>query len=202
MKAAIYLRVSTKEKGQDIENQRPAILAALEANKWTLAAEYRDELTASGKVSRTGFDQLMKDAEKRRFGVVVVWSLDRFSREGVYETLTHIRRLDSWGVGFLSVQEQYVNTLGPFREAILALLAAIARIERERIAERTRAGLDKARAQGKRLGRPNIAVPDTLDNCIRAGLTTREIAKIYNVGKSTVHRWISSRRIAPSSLNY
>src|SRR5262249_974834 len=124
---------------------------------WVLAGEYVDR--ASGKNSdRPAFRRLFEDAARRQFDLVFFWSLDRFSREGVLETLQHLQRLSSSGVEWFSYREEYLRSIGVFKDAVLAILAAIAKQERIRLSERVQAGLSRARAQGKVLGRPRAAV--------------------------------------------
>src|SRR5215471_3676395 len=97
---------------------------------------------------------MFQDASQRKFDVLLFWSLDRLSREGVLETLQHLQRLTSYGVAWRSFTEQYLDSTGIFREAVIGILAAIAKQERVRLSERTIAGLQRARAQGRVGGRP------------------------------------------------
>lgn len=115
--------------------------------------EYEDQ--ASGKTSdREAFNRLFEDARLKKFDLVLFWALDRFSREGALKTLELLQTLSRSGVAWKSYSEQYLDSLGPFSEAIIAILATLAKQERIRISERTHAGLDRARAAGKQLGRP------------------------------------------------
>ena len=98
------------------------------------------------------------DASRGKFDLVLFWSLDRFSREGVLETLNHLRRLEAAGVGFRSLTEQYLDSCGIFKDAVLSILATTAKQERVRLSERTLAGLEKARNQGRIGGRPRLIV--------------------------------------------
>ena len=128
MKIALYARVSTKDKGQDTENQLTQMREFAAAQKWTVAHAYIDR--TSGKHSdRDQFQKLFADAS-RRFDLMLFWSLDRFSREGVLETLNHLRRLEAAGVGFRSLTEQYLDSCGIFKDAVLSILATIAKQER------------------------------------------------------------------------
>ena len=152
MRVAIYARVSTTQ-GQDTENQLAQLRDYATRQKWTVVQEYVDY--ATGKHSdRDAFKKLFEDASRRAFDIVLVWALDRFTREGVLETFEHVRRLTTWGVAFESYTEQHFRTTGPAGELMLAIAAWIAKQERIRISERTKAGLARARRQGKVPGRP------------------------------------------------
>ena len=127
-RVALYARVSTKDKG----NQLAQIRQFAATQNWTVAHEYVDR--ATGKHSdREQFQKLFQDASQRRFDVALFWSLDRFSREGVRETLNHLERLSGYGINWRSFTEQYLDFCGLFREAVLAILAVIARQERVRL---------------------------------------------------------------------
>jgi DNA invertase Pin-like site-specific DNA recombinase len=159
---ALYARVSTKDKGQDPQNQLLQLRALCGQRKWKVAAVYEDhESAGTGKV-RDAYNRLFTDAAKpgRKWDLLMFWSLDRFSREGVYATLHQLRVLDKLGVRFLSYQEQYLDTLGPFREAVMAILAAVAALERNRISERVKAGIARCRAEGKVFGRKRAEIDD------------------------------------------
>src|SRR5262249_16490834 len=153
MRIALYARVSTKDKGQDYENQLQDLrefVARKAGDGWILAKEYTDKVSAK-TADRPAFTSLFEDASRRKFDLVLFWSLDRFSREGVLETLQHLQKLDSYGVQWFSYREEYLRSIGIFKEAVLAILATIAKQERIRLSERVQAGLRRAKAQGKRL---------------------------------------------------
>jgi DNA invertase Pin-like site-specific DNA recombinase len=153
IRAAIYARVSTKLKGQDTENQLFQLREYCARQGWQIAGEYIDH--ESGKTGdRAAFKRLFTDASRRKFDVVLVWALDRFTREGVLETFTYIEKLRGFGVAFESYTEAHFRTTGPAGELMLAVAAWIAKQERLRISERTKAGLERARRDGKHCGRP------------------------------------------------
>jgi DNA invertase Pin-like site-specific DNA recombinase len=189
MRAAIYSRVSTRDKGQDTTNQLMQLRDYCVGKGWQVEHEYQDHETASGKKNRPYFEEMFADAKAGKFDVLLFWSLDRFSREGVYETIHKLRELDSYGVRFVSLQEQYLDTLGAFREAVIGILAAVAKLERQRISERVKAGLDRAKRQGKQLGRPN-AIQDvqTLKEMKTRGFSVKQIADVFQVSRQTVLR--------------
>lgn len=144
--------VCPEYSGQDPENQLLELRRYAIAQKWEIV-EYIDR--ATGKNSdREALQQIFSDASQRKFGVLVVWSLDRLSREGVWETFEHIRKLRQYGVDFESYTEPHFRTTGPAGELMIAIAAWIAKQERIRISERTKAGLARARAKGRIGGRP------------------------------------------------
>jgi DNA invertase Pin-like site-specific DNA recombinase len=186
MKAALYVRVSTSDKGQDTENQLAQLREYCARQGWQIAGEYIDH--ATGKTAaRDAFKRLFLAAAQRAFDVVVVWALDRLTREGVLETFEHIRQLTRYGVQFESFTEPHFRTTGAAGELMLAVAAWIAKQERVRISESTRAGLQRARFQGKALGRPRrVFNRAELIRLRDAGLSWRAIAKALKVPASTV----------------
>ena len=123
--------------------------------------------------------------------MLLFWALDRLSREGVLETLQHLNRLTSYGVGYRSFSEQYFDSCGIFKDAVIAIIATVAKQERVRISPRVRAGLETARAKGKRLGRPRVIVDRaTIARLREQGLSWAKIAKHLGVGEGTVYRLV------------
>ena len=132
---------------------------------------------------------------------MLFWSLDRFSREGVRETLNHLQRLSANGVGFRSYTEQYLDSCGIFRDAVLAILAVIAKQERIRISKRTIAGLERARKAGRIGGRrPLVVDRDKIAELDESGLTMREIAEEMGISAAAVCRILKAYRRPTSSL--
>jgi DNA invertase Pin-like site-specific DNA recombinase len=193
-RVALYARVSTRDKRQDTENQLAQLRQFAGTQGWKVVHEYVDR--ATGKHSdREQFQKLFQDASQRKFDVVLFWSLDRFSREGVRETLNHLERLSSYGVGYRSFTEQYLDSCGIFKDAVLSILATIAKQERIRLSERTIAGLEKARKEGRVGGRPKVVVNRTkMERLHRAGKSLSQIATAVRVSKSTVHRLLMEVR--------
>ena len=149
MRVALYGRVSTKDRGQDYENQLIQLRAFAVRQGWIIVSEFCDS-TSGGTSDRERFKAMFEAASRREFDVLLFWSLDRLSREGVLETLTHLQRLTSYGVAWRSFSEQYLDSTGVFRDAVIGILAAIAKQEKVRISERTKAGLERAGDTGNR----------------------------------------------------
>ena len=144
---------------------------------------------------RPAFQRMFADASRKQFDMILFWSLDRFSREGVLETLQHLQRLSSYGVEWFSYREEYLRSVGVFRDAVLSILACIAKHERIRLSERVVAGLSRAKAQGKALGRPRAAVrAERVLRLKERGLSTREIAAETGVSAMTVQRILVAHR--------
>jgi putative DNA-invertase from lambdoid prophage Rac len=149
MRAAIYARVSTLD--QEPENQLQELRRYVEARNWT-GTEFVDRGVSGAKDKRLALDALLKDAKRRRFDVLVCWRLDRLGRN-LRHLVTMLEDLNHVGVAFVSLGEG-IDCTTPAGKLQLHILAALAEFERERIRERVMAGLQRARAQGKRLGRP------------------------------------------------
>jgi DNA invertase Pin-like site-specific DNA recombinase len=189
MKTALYARVSTKDKGQDYENQLIQLRAFAKTQGWTIVAEYVDK--ASGKRSdREQFEKMFEAASRREFDILLFWSLDRLSREGTVETLNHLQRLTGYGVNYRSYTEQYLDSTGIFKEAVIGILAAVAKQERIRLSERTIAGLERARKAGRVGGRPKAEDDHKLVKLVHdltaEGKSIRHIAAAANVSTNTV----------------
>lgn len=186
MKCAIYSRVSTTK--QDAINQVTQLKTFAATQGWTITHEFEDVCTGS-RSDRPAFSRMMEAASQRQFDVVLFWSLDRLSREGALRTLQHLQRLTAYGVAWRSYTEQYIDSCGPFADVVVSLMATIARQERLRIGERTRAGLQTARRNGKVLGRPRVDVDAKKAARLRAtGKSFREIAETLKTSADTVRR--------------
>jgi DNA invertase Pin-like site-specific DNA recombinase len=153
MRVAIYARVSTKDKGQDTGNQVHQLRAFAEQHG-TIYQVFTDQ-ESSGKADRTEFKQLLLEAYQKRFDLVVFWRLDRFSREGALATLRYLKELKDQGVNYKSFTEPYLDSLGPFGDVIVSMLATIAAQDLIKISENTKAALAKKKAAGVRLGAPS-----------------------------------------------
>jgi DNA invertase Pin-like site-specific DNA recombinase len=187
MKCGIYVRVSTGK--QETENQLDQLQAFARSQGWIVVAVYADQLTGKNS-DREQFQRMFEDASKRRFDVLLFWSLDRLSREGALETLQHLNRLTSYGVQWRSLTEQYLDSTGIFREAVISILAVVAKQERVRLSERTLAGLERARKAGKVLGRrPHATVDVSAIRALRArGLSWGAISRETGLARATCQK--------------
>ena len=192
MRIALYARVSTDDKGQDPENQLRQLRQWCAGHE--IAHEYVDH-ESGRKKDRKQFSALFEDAHKRRFDTVLFWSLDRFSREGMQPTIAYLQRLASYGVAIHSFTEPHLATDNEMvRDILLALLSSLAKQESRRMSERTRAGMARARAQGKRIGRPTISrkIKDLIAERAAAGETAYRIARDLGIDRHTAAKYVSS----------
>jgi DNA invertase Pin-like site-specific DNA recombinase len=187
VKIAVYARVSTGK--QDNENQLAQLHEFAAKQGWEVFDNYVDQ--ESGSTSdRAEFQRMFADASKRKFDLVLFWALDRFSREGVLDTLQHFNRLESCGVAYKSYTEPFFDSCGVFKDAVVAIMATLAKQERVKRAERTRAGLAVARAKGKTLGRPKTVTSTNADIVrLRAqGHSLRAIGRSLGISVRSVRR--------------
>jgi DNA invertase Pin-like site-specific DNA recombinase len=196
IRAAYYLRVSTES--QELENQRSEIRPFIERRGWKEECAFED-IVSGGKAEkdRPGFAAMLKAAHQRKFDVLVFWALDRLTREGTRATLNYLQRLESKGVDYVSYQEQWLDSTGPFKDVMISMFATLAKQERARISERTVAGLKVARAKGKRLGRPPLpeeTVRAVLSLNRDLGIGARKIAKRTGFPLGTVSAILSRVR--------
>jgi DNA invertase Pin-like site-specific DNA recombinase len=186
---ALYARVSTKDKGQDTENQLAQLRAFCAKQGWTITKEYIDHVSGKTAHKRNQFTAMLAAAARREFDLVLFWSLDRFSREGVLPTLKQLELITSYGVAWKSFTEQYFDSCGIFRDAIISIAATLAKQERVKISERTIAGLERARREGRVGGRPQRVVDrERLRRLRAAGKSLREISEETGVSVMTASR--------------
>jgi DNA invertase Pin-like site-specific DNA recombinase len=193
---AIYARVSTRDKGQEVTNQLAALREFAAKQDWRVAEEFVDH--ESGSTSeRPQFQRMFQAPSQRKFDVLLFWSLDRLSREGVFATLQHLNRLTSYGVGYRSFTEQYFDSCGVFKDTAVSILATIAKQERIRISERVKAGQSRERLQGKRIGRPKTEVSASEVARLRAeGLSFQAIAEQTNISVATAFNLLKKQVVA------
>jgi len=188
MRTALYLRVSTDK--QETENQAICLREFAARQGWEIVNEYCDYESGS-KSDRSAFRQMFEDASRRKFDLLLFWALDRLSREGVLETLQHLNRLTSHGIGWRSFTEQFFDSCGPFRDAVIAIMATLAKQERVKRSERTKAGLARVKAAGKALGRPRLLNVNHAAEIARLrsqGLSSRAIGRELGISARSVGR--------------
>jgi DNA invertase Pin-like site-specific DNA recombinase len=187
MKTAIYARVSTDE--QTTDNQLIKLKQVAERNGWEVQAIYADAISGA-KSKRPELDKLMKSVMRKEVDMVMVWSVDRLGRSLQHLT-TLLSDIESKGID-LYLHQQNIDTSTPSGKMLFQLLGVFAEFERSMIRERVMAGLDRARSQGKKLGRPPVP-PITVDKIKRLreeGLSLRKIAKQVGISTSKVHQLV------------
>ncbi len=176
-RVALYARVSTSD--QSTESQLLDLRRYVRERGWDIFKEYVDEGISGTKGSRPALNELMNDAKKRRF--------DRFARSTKHLILA-LEEFKNLGIDFVSYQEN-IDTSSPLGSAIFTIISAVAQLERDIIAERVKAGLRRARENGKKLGRPRVAVDVTRIAVLRArGHSWAEVSRELGIGKGTAQR--------------
>ena len=194
-KVAIYLRVSTST--QTVENQRLELEAYCKRQGWVITQTYEDAGISGAKFDRPALQQMLKDASKSKFDVLVVWKVDRLARS-TSDLLSILQQLTALGVGFVSTT-QAIDTTSSMGRMVVTFLAAIAEFERATIVERVKAGIQRAKADGVKIGRPRVAV-----DVIRAielrnqGQGYKQIAKNLGLPRTTVYRTLSAIPLTPA----
>jgi DNA invertase Pin-like site-specific DNA recombinase len=184
-KVAIYGRVSTTDKGQDVGLQLRDLRKYVEARGWATFKEYVDNGISGTKDKRPELDGMMNDAKKKRFDVVLVWRFDRFARSTKH-LVNALEEFKHLGIDFISYQEN-IDTSSPLGKAMFTITSAIAELELSILKERVRAGLVNARAKGKTLGRPSAKVDrEELLRLRSGGLSIREIGARLQLDKMVV----------------
>ena len=183
-RAALYLRVSTVD--QHPETQLHDLRQMAAQRDYQIVQEYTDRISGT-KAKRPGLDQMMTDARRGRFDVVLTWACDRIARS-TRHFLAVLDDLNRTGVEFVSFREN-IDTTGPLGRAIVIIIAAIAELERSLIVERVRAGMRRARLDGQRIGRtPLVLDSDAIQQDRQRGQSIRQIARGYSVSTATIQR--------------
>lgn len=191
-RVALYVRVSTD--GQTVDNQLRELRAAARRHGWAVAEIYRDEgiSGAKGRDKRPGFDALCKAVARREIDMIAAWSVDRLGRS-LQDLIGFLGELHGKGVD-LYLHQQGIDTSTPAGRAMFQMLGVFAEFERAMIRERVVAGLDRARAKGKRLGRPRVSA--SIERKVRtaraAGKGMHAIARELGIGTGTVQRIVNS----------
>ncbi len=184
-KVAIYVRVSTKD--QSVDMQLNDLQRYSRERGFSIYKIYKDNGFSGSQESRPALSELMNDAKKRKFDIVLVWRFDRFARSTKH-LITALHEFRNLGIDFISYQEN-IDTSSPLGEAIFTIISAMATLERDIIAERVRGGLRKAKANGKRLGRPKHTVDtEKVIEYRKQNKSIRQIAGEMNLSRGTVER--------------
>jgi len=189
IRAAVYLRVSRDD--QTTENQRLVLARVAGHRGWEIVHAYEDQgiSGAKGRDQRPAFDQMLKDAVRGRFQVLMVWSIDRLGRS-VLHVASAMAEMDAAGVALYSDQ-QAIDSTSPFGKAMMQMACVFGELEREMIRARVRAGLNRVREQGiKKLGRPSVGrkVEDAIRQQLATGHGILKVAKLVGVSSGTVQR--------------
>ena len=204
MRVAIYARVSTSDKLQDPETQLMPLRDFCIAQGWKIVAEYVDHAPVNDQAHRVRWRDLLDDAAKKKFTVVLVFKLDR-----AFRSVKHMHdTLAAWGlvgVSFKSLREQF-DTSTALGRLLLNLLASLAEFELELIRERVKAGMDRARRQGKHIGRPKVTdrkgfsrrFDEVLVRLNAGDISRRRAAKELNMGYATLKRLLDGQSGEPA----
>jgi putative DNA-invertase from lambdoid prophage Rac len=199
VKVGLYARVSTSDKEQDPVTQLLPLREFVKAQGWETFQEYVDQAPATDLLHRTAWRDLLQAASRRRLDLIVVWRMDRAFRS-VLDAATTLERLRSWGVGLRSYSEPWLDTTSPFGEALYYITVAYAQLERGILRERVKAGMDRARKQGHRIGRPRVTdrrgfltrYKTILERLTQGDVSRRKAAKELGIGYATLKRLLDS----------
>jgi DNA invertase Pin-like site-specific DNA recombinase len=188
-RAALYARCSTGH--QDLGLQVDELRAVARQRGWEVVRVYEDSGVSGTERSRPALDALVADCKAGKVDVVVVWKLDRLARSVVH-VCSLAESLASWGVGLVSVRDANVDSTTPSGRFTLAILSAVAELERALIVERVKAGVERARAKGKHLGRPRVALDvRPAVAMMEKGYGLKSVAKALGVPRSTLRRHLA-----------
>jgi len=200
MKVCLYARVSTSDKEQNPATQLLPLREFVKAQEWQIYAEFVDYVPATDITHRIQWRELLDDASKRCFDLLLVWRMDRAFRS-VLDAATTLERLRTWGVGLRSYSEPWLDTTSPFGEALYYITVAYAQLERGILCERVRAGMERARKQGHQIGRPRVMdrrgfkrrFGVVLERLQHGQVSRCQAAKELGIGYATLKRLIDAR---------
>ena len=187
-RAALYVRVSTTGKDQTVENQLQPLQEAAARHGWTITAIHRDDgiSGAKGRDKRPGLDALLKGVTRREYEIVASWSVCRLGRS-LPDLIQFLGELQACGVD-LYLHQQALDTSTPSGRMLFGMLSVFAEFERAMISDRVRAGLDRARRDNKRLGRPPMAPIQIaqIERALASGRGIRETSRLLHVSAAKV----------------
>jgi DNA invertase Pin-like site-specific DNA recombinase len=183
-RAVLYVRVSTPD--QSIEPQLLDLRQMAAARGYEIVREYSDKLSGT-KSKRPGLDALLSDAQRHRFDVVMVWAFDRMARS-VRHFLEVLDELNHLGIEFVSFRES-IDTSGPLGRAMVVIVGAIAELERNLIVERVKAGMRRAKLDGRQIGRSRLDMNrEQIVHDRRSGMSLTQVAKKHGISRASVCR--------------
>ena len=191
---AIYIRVSTEK--QELENQLAPLKEFAQAKGLQIVDIYKD-VAGGGRNERVGFNRMLRDAHNGKFKIIIVWALDRLSREGLSKTINLIEHLNHTGIDVISYTEPYLDTTNELaKNILLAVVSTLAKAEREKISERTKAALIRLKNHGKKLGRPPIDEKRKyrVIKLKKQKLSIRKIAKTVGISHASVINILSGNK--------
>jgi putative DNA-invertase from lambdoid prophage Rac len=199
MKVCLYARVSTSDKEQDPLTQLMPMREFVQNQGWEIYQEYVDQAPATDLLHRTAWRDLLDTAGKRKFDLLLVWRMDRAFRS-VLDAATTLERLRTWRIGLRSYSEPWLDTTSPFGEALYYITVAYAQLERGILRERVRAGMERARKQGQRIGRPKVNdrpgfnrhFGDILERLRLGTVSRRKAAEELKIGYATLKRLLDN----------
>jgi putative DNA-invertase from lambdoid prophage Rac len=200
MKVCLYARVSTSDKDQDTNTQLLPLREFAHNQGWEIYREYTDQVPATDIAHREGWRDLLAEASRKRFDLLLVWRMDRAFRS-VLDAATTLERLRTWKVGLRSYSEPWLDTTSPFGEVLYYITIAYAQLERSILRERVKAGMERARKQGHKLGRPKVndrpgfnrRFGDILERLTHGKISRRQAAKELDIGYATLKRLLDNR---------
>ena len=195
MRAVTYSRVSTS--GQEISNQTNILREVAKMKGLTIVKEYTDDgiSGAKGRDQRKGFDNLLKDATRKEFDVILVWSVDRLGRN-LQDLISFLNEIHSLGCD-LFIHQSSIDTTTPTGKMMFGILSVFADFERSMITQRTRAGMERAKREGKKIGRPtnlNDGLKQSILYMRSQGKGIRRIATELRVGVGTIYRVLETQK--------
>ena len=194
---ALYARVSTSQ--QDPEVQLRELRTLVASRGWTISREYVDSGISGASTSRPELSRLLADAHKGCFAGILVWRLDRLGRS-LRHLVTVVEDLLARGIDVISATEPHMDSTTPTGRLLRNIFASVAEYEREMIRERVVAGLRKAKASGKHVGRPRVVLNRLRIEQLRGeGLSWREVAQHMNLPKSTLYRYRGLYQVEPTT---
>jgi len=199
-RVALYARVSTADREQEPETQLIPLREFVAADGWTTFGEYVDQASATDLGRREAWTRLLVDASRRHFDLLLVWRMDRAFRS-VLDAANTLERLRGWGIGLRSYTEPWLDTTSPFGEALYYITVAYAGLERGILRERVKAGMERARRQGQKIGRPKVTdrrgfterFGAVLERVQSGSLSRRQAALELGIGYATFKRLLDSQ---------